>query len=357
MEEWCLINEMRLGLSHLGIMTIILIPFKGFCGDSLFCFEISSSGDLVQSAPIDVPAGIVIYIGFDTTNTSSELVFSQGYIVETNGKKIVKYQSNYSSGYSGNSSYYSYIINPYNNRPFPDASENNVSNPIFGPCTIKFFCKNSALRGMIYMKTDNTYTYYYQTKILNPSETSFTINVPQNNIAGATVWNFGLQNAQRSMVSGSGNIFSNNSHSSITNPYGTSGPPYNDVPTLYIANFTEWNSVTTNSSVVSWAKISEIQSSRSVGAPYIGPCNITYKYTNSSDQCSFSIIKYYISPANFTYNSTTGSNNTSNSPVVYKNVNLILERSTDLQNWNAIDTILVTETSGKAFYRIKITSN
>ena len=356
MGEWCLINEMRLGLSHLGIMTIILIPFKGYCGDSLFCFEISSSGDLVQSAPIDVPAGTVISIGFETTNTSSELVFSQGYEIETNGKKIVKYQSDYSIAYNGNPSYFSYITTPYNNRPFPDAAENTLNNPIYGPCTIKFFCKNSALRGMVYIKTDNTYTYYYQSKILNPNETSFTINVPQNNIAGVYVWNFGLQSVQRSMVSGSGNIFSNNSLISIVNPYGTSGPPYNNAPAVN-AYFSEVLTQNTNSSVVSWARIGEIQSSRTVSAPYIGPCTITYKYTNSSDLYSFSILKYYISPANYTYNSTSGSNNNSNAPVVYKNVNLILERSTDLQNWSAIDTILVTETSGKAFYRIKISSN
>ena len=74
-------------MCRLGIMTFLLIPFKGFCGDSLFCFEISSSGALVESAPIDVPAGIVIHIGFESTNTSSELVFSQGYVIETSGKK------------------------------------------------------------------------------------------------------------------------------------------------------------------------------------------------------------------------------------------------------------------------------
>jgi hypothetical protein len=332
------------------------MPFKGFCSDSFICFEINSSADLVQSAPIDVPAGTVISIGFETTNTSSEFVFSQGYVIEANGKKIVKYQSDYSIAYNGNPSYYSFITTPYNNRPFPDAAENTFNNLIYGPCTIKFFCKNSALRGMVYIKTDNTYTYYYQSKILNPNETSFTINVPQNNIAGVNVWNFGLQSVQKGMVSGSGNTFSNKSLTSIVNPYGTGGPPYNNEPTLN-AYFSEVTTQTTNSSVVSWARIGEIQSSRTVSAPHIGPCTITFKYTNSSDLYSFSIIKYYTSPANYTYNSTSGSNNNSNAPVVYKNVNLILERSTDLQNWSAIDTILVTETAGKAFYRIKITSN
>jgi len=310
-----------------------LLVIDGMCGDSLAVFEIKSTGSLVRSASITIPANTLVDVGFESNNQDKSMEFNQGVLVDFGGVAIaVKYQ-----GY--------YYYNPWGdmtawaNRSYKDAAVKQGYVPAFtGPCTITFFCKNAALRGAIYSKTDYKYASNWTRRLVKPSSSELSINVPLNQMGAFDVEEFGLQSPSWIKTSGLANSFV------ISNRYSGISAPY-----LFSSSNTSYTS-----SVVKWATVGEIKSQRYVDGNFIGPMNVKISYTNKSDTNNFAFISYYISPATYSYNTTSGVNVVKDDAKPdKKNVRLVFEKSKDNKKWLPADSMYVTETSGQAFYRIR----
>jgi hypothetical protein len=312
-----------------------LVITSGMAGDSLAVFEIKSTGNLVRSAQVSIPANTLVNIGFESNNTNNAITFNQGVLVDFGGGAVaVKYQDPPWLQYGQ--------TNGYATRSFPNAARDPAfafaSPGVMGPCTITFFCQSAAVRGSIYSKSDSKYASYWTSVLIKPSSSKLTVNIPQNYMGDMLEERYGSQFPSWTKKTGLNNTFVySNQYSGFTTPgfYGAS--------------------VTSSiSSVVTWSTVPETKSYRTVNGRFLGSMTVDVSYTNKSDTNNFAFIRYYISPANYSYNTTSGVNVVKDeaNPNT-KNVRLVFEKSTDNKNWLPADSMYVTETSGQAFYRIR----
>jgi hypothetical protein len=312
-----------------------LVATSGIAGDSLAVFEINSTGNLVRSAQVSIPANTLVNIGFESNNTNNALYCNQGVLVDFGGGAVaVKYQD---------SPYLQYgQTNGYAARSYPNAANANGQfdryEGVRGPCTISFFCKSAAVRGSIYSKSDYRYASYWTSVLIKPSSSKLTVNIPQNCMGGMLEERYGSQYVSWIKKTGLANSFvSSNQYSGFFSPgfYGGSNTP-------------------STSSVVTWDTVPETKSYRTVNGSFLGPMTVDVSYTNKSDTNNFAFIRYYISPANYSYNTTSGVNVAKDEVTPNtKNVRFVFEKSTDNKMWIPADSMYVTETSGQAFYRIR----
>ena len=312
-----------------------LVATSGIAGDSLAVFEIKSTGNLVRSAQVTIPANTLVNIGLESNNTNNALTFNQGVLVDFGGGAVaVKYRDPPWLPYGQ--------TNGYAARSYPNAAVVYGQFPDYegvrGPCTISFFCKSAAVRGSIYSKSDYKYASYWESVLIKPSSSKLTVNIPQNYMGDMLEERYGSQYVSWIKKTGLANSFvSSNQHSGYAPP-----------------GFYGGSSTSSISSVVTWGTAPETKSYRTVNAGFLGPMTVDVSYTNKSDTNNFAFIRYYISPAKYSYNTTSGVNvvkdeATPNS----KNVRLVFEKSTDNKKWLPADSVYVTETSGQAFYRIR----
>jgi len=306
-------------------------------GDSLAVFEIKSTGNLVRSAQVSIPANTLVNIGFESNNTNNALIFNQGVLVDFGGGAVaVKYQDPQylQSGQT----------NGYATRSFPNAAVESLNqfelSGVMGPCTVTFFCKSAALRGSIYSKSDYKYASYWTKVLIKPSSSKLTVNIPQNYMGDMLQEKYGYQSPSWTKKTGLNNTFvSSNQYSGFgyASPYFYGG-----------------SSTSSISSVATWGTVPETKSYRTVNARFLGSMTVDVSYTNKSDTNNFAFIRYYISPANYSYNTTSGVNVVKDeaNPNT-KNVRLVFEKSTDNKKWLPADSMYVTEASGQAFYRIR----
>lgn len=338
------------------------LSFSGKGQDSLVCFEIISRTNLVQSAPLFVPAGTIASIDFESNNQSGELAFSQGFLVQLYGRSFVKYQAptSYIDSYTNSDPALREI---WRKRAFSNAISQYtgyqyaVSTGKYpGPCTISFFCTKSALRGAVYLQPDSAASAYYTNKLLTAAEGTFSIRLPANTLADIQDSEvYGPQKLVKNKVSGFGNRFSpTNRLNWPTNIWSRdslqpSGPVMNTW--LYSSS----SGKTTNSRVVSWATVNWQSNGRSVWPLNFGPATITYTYTNRADTNSFTVLRYYISPANY---SLSNSSYARADLVPWENAHpkpyvLVLEKSTDGKKWIQVQEATLTNTIQEATFRIR----
>ena len=315
-----------------------LVATSGIAGDSLAVFEIKSTGNLVRSAQVTIPANTLVNIGFESNNTNNALNCNQGVLVDFGGGSVaVKYQDFiYRSGQAND--------NGFDNRsyrnaaPIPPPSNPLELSGVMGPCTITFFCKSAAVRGSIYSKSDYKYASYWRSVLIKPSSSKLTVNIPQNYMGDMLEEKYGYQSPSWTKKTGLNNTFvSSNQYSGFASPYF-----YSSTATSSI------------SSVVTWSTVPETKSYRTVNARFLGPMTVDVSYTNKSDTNNFAFIRYYISPAKYSYNTTSGVNVVKDDATPNtKNVRLVFEKSTDNKKWIPADSMYVTEISGQAFYRVR----
>ena len=321
----------------LSLILLQLVATSGIAGDSLAVFEINSTGNLVRSAQVSIPANTLVNIGFESNNTNNALTFNQGVLVDFGGGAVaVKYQDTPWLPYGQ--------TNGYDARSYPNAAvygqfySYEGYEGVRGPCTISFFCKSAALRGSIYSKSDYKYASYWTSVLIKPSSSKLTVNIPQNCMGDMLEERYGSQYVSWIKKTGLANSFvSSNQYSGFSSPcfYGA-------------------NATSSISSVVTWGTVPETKSYRTVNARFLGPMTVDVSYTNKSDTNNFAFIRYYISPANYSYNTTSGVNVAKDEVTPNtKNVRLVFEKSTDNKMWIPADSMYVTETSGQAFYRIR----
>lgn len=311
-----------------------LVATSGIAGDSLAVFEIKSTGNLVRSAQVSIPANTLVDIGFESNNTNNALTFNQGVLVDFGGGAVaVKYQDPPYLQYGQ--------TNGYATRSFPNAAVESfqfAQKGVMGPCTITFFCKSAAVRGSIYSKSDYKYASYWRSVLIKPSSSKLTLNIPQNYMGDMLEEKYGYQSPSWTKKTGLNNTFvSSNQYSGFASPYF-----YSSTATSSI------------SSVVTWSTVPETKSYRTVNARFLGPMTVDVSYTNKSDTNNFAFIRYYISPAKYSYNTTSGVNVVKDDATPNtKNVRLVFEKSTDNKKWIPADSMYVTEISGQAFYRVR----
>jgi hypothetical protein len=294
--------------------------------DNMVSFEITSSGPTVYSAPLSIPANTVAVVNFRTTNSEQSKKFNQGVLIDYPFGKTV---------------YYSLRGGDYmpfwGNREIPDALyHNNYS--IRGPCTISFFANSASLRANVYIRPDSQYSLY-ATKIFYPNEQTFDISVPNQSFGHYILEQYGFQSPSESIISSSGLVYSSTNEASIG--YWS----FNKYPTT---NY--------QSAVAPWATTYKYDATMVADIKNFGPCTIRLRFTNQIDTNSLTVVRYLITGGNYS-SSTNAVGGGGSASVGVQNVNLIVERSSDLQNWAAISSSIVTETAGKAFYRVKIVTN
>ena len=312
-----------------------LVATSGIAGDSLAVFEIKSTGNLVRSAQVTIPANTLVNICFESNNTNNALTFNQGVLVDFGGGAVaVKYQDPPYLQYGQ--------TNGYATRSFPNAAVESyfqfANSGVMGPCTITFFCKSAAVRGSIYSKSDYKYASYWRSVLIKPSSSKLTLNIPQNYMGDMLEEKYGYQSPSWTKKTGLNNTFvSSNQYSGFASPYFYSGTGTSSI-----------------SSVVTWSTVPETKSYRTVNARFLGPMTVDVSYTNKSDTNNFAFIRYYISPAKYSYNTTSGVNVVKDDATPNtKNVRLVFEKSTDNKEWIPADSMYVTEISGQAFYRVR----
>lgn len=342
----------------LWVIVVFSLGFDGFSQDSLVCYEISSRSNLVQSSPLQIPAGMTASISFESNNRQGEMAFSQGCLLQIEGRTFVKYQADYRLSYT-NDSVLSAI---WARREFaffssdPESKAKNLHS-VRGPCTISFFCKSAAMKGTVYLAPDLTGSRYYTNKLFRASEGSFRIVLPPNTIADISDHEYyGSQSPAQTVLSGQGNQFSSTNILAWTSNVKNKLP--RDEPKDY-GSFQDpgtWTNVP--SRVVTWAKIWSASSNggRTVYRKYIGPATITYTYTNRSDVNSFTRLRYYISPVSISYNNLFSKNTSFPKEGIdfFKNKRLVLEKSKDGKKWVQAPGGILTNTIEQASYRFRL---
>lgn len=324
--------------------------------DSLVYYEITSgTGQSVFSAQLTIPPGVVAHPWFISSNTNPSNVFNQGLVVNYPDASIVQYQvGNYYTDQTATG------ISAWAKRDLPNSIAVGAAGTstttffnytdgsrIIGPCTLSFFCRDASLFGCVYLAPDLLAPYYIR-KLVKPSEGSFQVNIPTGHMASVLKSSFGRQAMSVKYLTGSGKYI--NTDAKYFNSEGLGYSSAAIIPSFIC-------SYDTTSNVVPWAR-QAVQFNRKLETQYPGPGSIICEYTNTADQNSLGIILYYVAQANFSTSSagtTNGVTNTASTQT--KNINLVVERSTDLQNWSAIDSLYVTEIADKAFYRVKIVPN
>lgn len=312
-----------------------LVATSGIAGDSLAVFEINSTGNLVRSAQVTIPANTSVNIGFESNNTNKALTFNQGVLVDFGGGAVaVKYQDPPVLQYGETDGYATRL---YRNAAVQSLNQFEYAG-VMGPCTITFFCQSAAVRGFIYSKSDYKYASYWTKVLIKPSSSKLTVNIPQNYMGDMLEEAYGKQSPSWVKRTGLANSFVS------SNQYSGFGSPY----------FYDGSSTSSISSVVTWGTVPETKSYRTVNARFLGPMTVDVSYTNKYDTNNFAFIRYYISPAKYSYNTTSGVNVVKDEATPStKNVRLVFEKSTDNKKWLPADSMYVTETSGQAFYRIR----
>lgn len=364
-RAWCCRRRSFSWKSLVILVAFLLGEVRGVCGDSLVCFELRSTNRLVQSAVLQIPANTTARFGFESNNRFGELAFSQGCLLQIEGRTFVKYQADFDSqAYSWPEGYLAtnqYFMSIWNARSFPQASQwrglinYGYAKTIRGPASVSFFCRRAELRGTVYVTTDGfPVSSFYTQKILSPKDAPFRLVIPSNSLGGVDLDTYGEQSPVAASVSGSRGqfIFTNQ----ITYSNGLKFPVALYENKERSTFFGESSATNEPSSVVTWAKISKPSNSRTVGISYLGPATITYAYTNATDASSFARLRYYISPANIAYNNLLAKAE----PLKIKGEEefrpqrLVLERSSDGKKWTKALGGVLTNSVDEATYRLRL---
>lgn len=295
--------------------------------DSMVCFEITSSGPTVYSAPLSIPANTYVYLNLRTSNTDQSKKYNQGALIEYPFGKTVFYSERGGEGYPF-----------WGNRENPSAFYHNQSY-VRGPCTISFFANNASLRSMVYIRPDSQYSLY-TTRIFYPNEQSLDINVPNQSFGDYVIEPYGSQYPSASIISSSGIEYPDGKESSLGHH-----------------TFSKYPSTNYQSSVAPWTTTYRWDAVMSANPKNFGPCTIRFRFTNQVDTNSVAVIRHLITGGNYSSSTNAVNGGGGGASTSVQNVNLIVERSSDLQNWAAVSSATITENAGKAFYRVKIVTN
>ena len=216
-----------------------------------------------------------------------------------------------------------------------------------GPATISVFASGAAARLQIYVRPLLNSTIF----TLDNSITNKIINIPNNTVLQLQKINeFMSTNANVKFTSSTGAVYKNYFYASAG---GSGGNP----STMRLAaNAPEKINLYTNSSInntlVAPMGYNDYVSPNSF---YIGPGVLEISQTITSIPSQFAFTMNGASYATYTSQSTNSTN--ASVPISTQNINIVLEKTYDLQNWFAIDSFYITETAGKAFYRLRVSSN
>jgi hypothetical protein len=330
----------------LTVIALCVLAHTCRANDAFFVVDlVATNNQFVESAPVQIPAGYDVGFRFISGNKTASAAFYQGVKIETPQIKFVV--TDVPGGL------------PIPPSPFSDASRLTTQNlvpDIFGPCTISAFASNAPARLQVYLTRSDT----RRTKDMLLGTNSRQLHIPSGTI---------------SEIRQSGNLQVLTSYpSGLTTIQG--GSEYYDP---YTTTTYQNNRLETNASVRSVSKstrgLSSVYSNSSavlngfsIGyGIYPNPCLNIYgpavvTFSNVSNLNSsygtnlIGVYEYWLLPANASYSGvgttdTNSSTNTNSSPM--RSLNLQLQRSTNLSDWETTDSYYITETSDKAFYRLK----
>jgi len=310
---------------------------------------------MVQSAPIQIPAGYKISFVLHHSNDEVEKVSNQGI-------RLVYPQRAFTLVDGPHSSYRYALTNPFTNSVL--VVDSSYFFDVVGPATFSVFASNSVARAVLYVQPADQ-----QIQFLDGEQDQRQIQVPANSVMRFTTSEYSLLPNRVTAATTSGSLF-------LTLPripwkpfVATNGVTYsNAYRSQYLRSSalsaaqpatTQQSSVFSN--FVFGPNSLRYASPADPSSFVVGPATVTFSTTtNFVSQTFFGAFSYEIIPANMSYQgagsgtgntNTNGSTNTNSAPT--KSFTLQLQRSTNLSDWETTDNYYINETSDKAFYRLK----
>ena len=287
--------------------------------------ELNPGSSFNESASLQIPEGQNFELGFFSTNIDPASKSFQGVKLQY-GTNIYRITEQDSADL---------------NNPIPDSVL--VSNAagfgkFLGPASISVFASNAVSRLQVWIKNNDGIC-----GILNNTQTNCIVSVPANSILSMGYVN-SVFYSRANFITPEGNKFLN----------GKNGNYYYTQP-RFGGGSSIWSAAYATSQINSTFQYSTINNFITPGRDFAGPCTVEI-VKDSYNTNNLAFYSYKIFNANFSLNKVTGNtalnnNNNSNNNAV---ANIIMERSSDLVNWVPVETYVINETSGRAFYRLKI---
>jgi hypothetical protein len=316
--------------------------------DVLFVVDLAvAEGELVESAPIDVPEGYAVGFLFYSSNRNASSAFYQGVKVELPGAKFVV---------TDQPDHLPLPASPFADAPRINTNSYSLGLGIVGPCQISAFASNAPARLQVYLSLQDerdAYGYLLGTNV-------HVVEVPKGSF---------LTRGQFAHLS---RLVTFPNELVMTNYYWISRyEPYS-----YVSS---WGQVLTNSSqsvnsprTVVWptpSSTARIPSSvvtdafltRGGGIDPIndiaGPATVRFERPSLSfGTNSIGWYSYRLVPVNLNYRTNNSNGEHSAPPSELSSpapLSVFVERSSDGSSWSQVDSFHVTETAGQAFYRVR----
>jgi hypothetical protein len=333
------------------------VTARGIGADALTVIDVSSSqGQMVQSAPIQIPAGYKISFVLHHNNDEVGKVANQGV-------RLMYPQRNFTIVEGPDPQTYRYALtNPFTNSELVVVA---YLGEVLGPLTFSVFTSNSVVRALLYVQPSDE-----QVQFLDGERDQRRVEVPANSVMRFNATEGGLLPIRVEATTPSGSLFLTTSRTPWKPFVSTNGQTFSNVSRWYWFLESSWlsaaNTVATQTSSV-FTNFFFHRQTANYAAPtdsrrfVVGPANVTFSTaTNLLNKTHFGAFSYEIIPANMSYQgagsgtgntNTNGSTNTNSAPT--KSFTLQLQRSTNLSDWETTDNYYINETSDKAFYRLK----
>jgi hypothetical protein len=342
--------KLRIGI-QVPLIAVLLLS-RGYGEDALTVIDLEApTGQMVESAPIQVPAGYSI--GFSLYHSNDEVanVANQGIKLRYSDKTFTIIEVPSSSRLTYTNLFTNTIL-------VPTVAWGGLGQ-IIGPATFSAFASNATVRAVLYVQPTGVQSHF-----LNGPDDKREVVVPANAVMRYSV-SGGLLPCKVTATTPTGWIFFSQPRSPWK-PYSVGNSTYSNetrYSTLETASGTVGGQGLASSSVAfpnfSYSRNFNWISPNQSGTTLVGPAIVTFStMSNSLSGAYFGAFSYDIFPANVSYQSgdiggtnSNGSTNT-NAPAT-RSFALQLQRSTNLTDWTVTDNYYINETSDKVFYRLE----
>ena len=306
------------------------------CADSLTVIEINPGSGVAESAPLSIPEGHIFQMSLMSGNENGAKEGLQGVKIIIGTKTYTLNNTGLFYPYTGSSQIYGTQLTSY-------ASWH----PMAGPATVSVFSSGVPARLQVYVRPLLNSTIV----TLDDSITNKIINIPNNTVLHLQKINeFMSTNANVKFTSSTGAVYKNPFYAS---PGGSGGNPSSmRLAAIAPVKVNLYTNSSINNTLAPPMGYNDYVSPNSF---YIGPGVLELSQSITSIPSQFAYSMSGASYSTFTSQSTNSTN--ASVPISPQNINIVLEKTYDLQNWFAIDSFYITETAGKAFYRLRVSSN
>ncbi len=309
-----------------------------------------SQGEMVQSSTIDIPSGYAFGISMYCNNDEVTKVSEQGIRLNFPQRSFTFIMGPWNS--------YNYTVT----NPFPNTElvvgQGSLGSVLYGPATVSVFAKSTPIRVNIYIQP-----VYKEIYFLDGELDQRQIDVPSNSILTFEASESGILPCRVTATTPQGvNIL--NSPRGIWKPFvNRNGINFTNLDrdhifSLGFARMSSGIPLANPSTVINdWFYFPTAAVSYGTGneQSIAGPAKVKFStMTHQYSKTYYGVFHYKIHAANIRYHDSGNSTgNSTGNGTTATTFNLQLQRSTNLVDWNVVDNYYISETSDRAFYRLK----